>query len=72
MCIFRDRSCIHLLIFTGIMALFAIFSSEACDRIPPVEQQDFCFAQYGKLVNNENAYCKPSFIRAQGMFAMLA
>lgn len=71
-CIFRDRSCIHLLIFTGIMALFAIISSEACDRIPTVEQQDFCSAQNGKLVNNENAYAKPTFIRAREMFAILA
>lgn len=72
MCIFRDRSCIHMVIFTGIMALFAIISSEACDRIPTVKQLDFCSAQYGKLVNNENAYCKPFFIRAQKIFAMLA
>lgn len=60
-----------MMIFTGIVALFAIISSEACERTPTVEQQDFCSAQYGKLANNENAYAKPTFIHAREMFAIL-
>lgn len=72
MFIFRDRSCIHMMIFTGILVLFIVIPSETCTWIPTVKQQDFCSAQYGKLVNNENAYCKPSFIRAQEIFALLA
>lgn len=61
-----------MMIFTGIMALFVLISSEASDRIPRVEQQDFCSAQYGKLVNNKNSYAKPTFIHAREMFAILA
>lgn len=63
MCIFRDRSCIHMMIFTGITTLFAIISSKACDRIPTVEQQNFCSAKYGKLgnlCNNGNSFYSPA------------
>lgn len=45
-----------MMISAGILVLFIVIPSETCIWIPTVEQQDFCSAQYGKLVNNENSY----------------
>lgn len=53
----------------GILVLFIVIPSETCTWIPTVEQQDFCSAQYGKLVNNENFYAKPTYSRVRYMLA---
>lgn len=58
-----------MMISAGILVLFIVIPSETCIWIPTVEQQDFCSAQYGKLVNNENFYAKPTYSRVRYMLA---
>lgn len=59
------------MISTGTMVLFIVIPSKACTWITTVKQQDFCSAPFGKLVNNQNSYCKPTYTRLPEIFATL-